>query len=163
MVEHDLVPAGIPNMFLLDVMKRHLGDRVGHIDFSPVLPFTGENAARHETMVQRILAEEGLVAGFAWIATFRSLVGVSMILFDVDDPEQAEAARRAVNRMCDEAERWGWSEYRAHPSLVDRVAAGYGFNDGALPRLYRRLKDALDPAGILSPGNHGIRPGAGQG
>ncbi|MFF3876114.1 FAD-dependent oxidoreductase [Streptomyces sp. NPDC001978] len=47
----DLVPAGIFNMFLLDMMKRHFGDRIGHVDFSPAISFTGAAAARHERMV----------------------------------------------------------------------------------------------------------------
>lgn len=156
----DLVPAGIPNMFLLDMMKQHFGDRIGHVDFSPVIPFTGEAAARHEHMVQTILDEEGLVGGFAWIANSRSLVGACMVLFDIDDPAEAAAAHRAVARMCERAAAWGWSEYRAHPALVDKVAANFRFNDYALPRLYSRLKDVLDPAGVLSPGNHGIWPSA---
>jgi 4-cresol dehydrogenase (hydroxylating) len=154
----DLVPAGIPNMFLLDMMKKHFGDRVGHVDFSPAIPFTGEAAARHERMVQEVLAEEGLVAGFGWIANSRSLVGACMVLFDIDDPAEAAAAHRAVARMCERAAAWGWSEYRAHPALVDKVASNFAFNDRALPRLYSNLKDALDPAGVLSPGNHGIWP-----
>lgn len=62
--------------------------------------------------------------------------------------------------MCERAAAWGWSEYRAHPALVDKVAANFRFNDYALPRLYSRLKDVLDPAGVLSPGNHGIWPSA---
>lgn len=154
----DLVPAGIPNMFLLEMIHTHLGHRVGHIDFSPVIPFSGEAAARHERMVQDILTEEGLVAGFGWIANSRSLVGACMVFYDFDDPEQVRAARNAVERMCDQAAEWGWSEYRAHPSLIDKVTDNFDFGDYALPRLYTTLKDALDPAGTLSPGNHGIRP-----
>ena len=152
----DLVPAGIPNMFLLDMMHKHFGKTLGHVDFSPVLPFDGESAARHEAMVQSILADEGLVAGFGWIANPRSLVGAAMIFYDTTDEAEAAAAHRAVRRMIAQAAEWGWSEYRAHPDLIDDVVSEYTFNDGALHRLYDRIKDAVDPAGALSPGNHGI-------
>ncbi|MGV9734888.1 FAD-binding oxidoreductase [Rhodococcus aetherivorans] len=154
----DLVPAGIPNMFLLDMMKRHLGDRIGHIDFSPVIPFDGEAAQRHETMVQQVLAEAGLVGGFGWIANTRSLVGACMVFYDIDDTTQRDAAHAAVQRMCEQAAAWGWSEYRAHPSLIEHVTKNFDFGNHALHKVYTRLKDAFDPAGILSPGNHGIWP-----
>ena len=41
---------------------------------------------------------------------------------------------------------------------MDQVAATYDWNDGALLRLHERLKDVLDPDGILSPGKMGIWP-----
>ena len=156
----DLVPAGIPNMFLLDMMKKHLGERVGHIDFSPVIPFDGECAQRHEQMVQGILAEAGLVGGFGWIANTRSLVGACMVFYDIDDTAQRDAAHAAVVRMCEQAAEWGWSEYSAHPSLIENVTKNFDFGNHALRTVYTRLKDAFDPAGILSPGNHGIWPSA---
>ncbi|ALO67259.1 hypothetical protein AS189_13060 [Arthrobacter alpinus] len=158
----DLVPAGIPNMFLLDMMKKHIGENVGHIDFSPAIPFDGESAAKHELMVRTILEEAGLVAGFGWIANTRSLVGACMVFFDVNDPAEAAAAHAAVELMCEKAAQWGWSEYRAHPSLIEHVAENFDFNDHALSRLYTSLKDAMDPTGTLSPGNHGIWHSAGK-
>jgi 4-cresol dehydrogenase (hydroxylating) len=41
---------------------------------------------------------------------------------------------------------------------MDDIAAMYGFNDHALQRLNERIKDALDPKGILAPGKQGIWP-----
>ncbi|MFL6137286.1 MAG: FAD-binding oxidoreductase [Frankiaceae bacterium] len=154
----DLVPAGVPNMLLMDALTRHLGDRFGHLDFSPVIPFDGAAAARHERMVRDVLAAHGLVAGFAWIASSRSLVGACMVLFDVDDEAERTAARLAVGEMVERAAAWGWTEYRGHPMLAERIAATLDFGDRALSRTYAAIKDALDPRGILSPGNHGIWP-----
>jgi 4-cresol dehydrogenase (hydroxylating) len=50
--------------------------------------------------------------------------------------------------------------YRAHISEMDFVAAQFDFNDHAAMRLCERLKDALDPGGVLSPGKQGIWPKA---
>jgi FAD binding domain len=49
-------------------------------------------------------------------------------------------------------------EYRTHTAFMDQCAAAYPFNDNALLRLHERLKDAIDPNGILSAGRYGIWP-----
>ena len=41
---------------------------------------------------------------------------------------------------------------------MDKVAHTFDFNDHALLRLNEKLKDALDPNGILAPGKSGIWP-----
>lgn len=156
----DLVPAGIPNQFLLDMLLAHFGPTVGHFDFSPIIPFTGDAAAKHERMVMEILDHYDLVAGFGWIAQSRSLIGACMVIFDSSDPEEAARARAAVDEMIERAAEWGWSEYRGHVTIQDRISSLYSAENDALPRFYSRLKDALDPAGVLSPGSHGIWPSA---
>ena len=55
-----------------------------------------------------------------------------------------------------DAAQHGYGEYRAHIDYMDLIADGYSFNHHALRRLNERVKDALDPAGILSPGKSGI-------
>jgi 4-cresol dehydrogenase (hydroxylating) len=52
----------------------------------------------------------------------------------------------------------GWGEYRTHVAFMDHVADTYSFNDHAMRRLHERLKDLLDPNGVLSPGKSGIWP-----
>ena len=41
---------------------------------------------------------------------------------------------------------------------MDRVNATFDFNDHAQRRLNEKLKDALDPHGILAPGKQGVWP-----
>jgi hypothetical protein len=43
---------------------------------------------------------------------------------------------------------------------MDDVAATYDFNRNALLRLNERVKDAIDPNGIIAPGRNGIWPKA---
>jgi 4-cresol dehydrogenase (hydroxylating) len=43
---------------------------------------------------------------------------------------------------------------------MDDVADSYDFNHNALRKLNERMKDALDPNGILAPGRNGIWPKA---
>lgn len=154
----DLIAAGIPNMVLQDRLKAVFGDTLGHMDFSPVLPLTGEMALQAERTVRDVLARHGLIGPFGMLLTGRSMVCASMLLFDTSDPAHVAATRNAVRELYDRAARWGCAAYRSHVALVDDVAAKQDFNDHALARVYARLKQALDPAGVLSPGNHGIWP-----
>jgi 4-cresol dehydrogenase (hydroxylating) len=62
--------------------------------------------------------------------------------------------------LIEDAHKRQLAGYRAHISEMDFVAAQFDFNDHAVMRLYERLKDALDPAGVLSPGKQGIWPKA---
>ena len=55
------------------------------------------------------------------------------------------------------AER-GWGEYRTPAVFQDAVADTYGWNDHALRRFRERLKDAVDPNGIISAGRYGVWP-----
>ncbi|CRL20910.1 FAD-linked oxidase-like, C-terminal [Penicillium camemberti] len=50
----------------------------------------------------------------------------------------------------------GYGEYRAHIEHMDLVAEQYYYGGGALMRPFKRIKDTLDPNGILSPGKQGI-------
>lgn len=154
----DYIAAGIPNQVLLERLHGAFGPALGHMDFSPVLPFTGEAALRAEALVRTSLDRAGLIGPFGLLLTGRSMVSASMVLFDTASAAQVATARDTVRAMYDEAASWGCTAYRAHVSLVDHVAGKLGFNDHALARVNARLKQALDPAGILSPGNHGIWP-----
>ena len=63
---------------------------------------------------------------------------------------------RAIVRLASELR--GYGEYRAHVDFMDLIAEQYDFNDGAMSRFNARIKGALDPQGILSPGKQGIWP-----
>lgn len=52
----------------------------------------------------------------------------------------------------------GWGEYRTHLAVMDQIAETYNFNDNAQMKLNVRIKDGLDPKGVLAPGKNGIWP-----
>jgi 4-cresol dehydrogenase (hydroxylating) len=74
------------------------------------------------------------------------------------DPAANQVVRNACEKMIDLCARRGWGEYRMHPAYVDQGTSLYNFNDNALRKLHEKLKDALDPNGILSAGRYGIWP-----
>lgn len=152
----DLIAVGIPNQVLLERLHDVFGKSVGHMDFSPVLPATGEAALKTEALVRAALHKHDLVGPFGLLLTGRSMISASMFMFDAADREQVLRCRKAVRELYDQAAAWGCTAYRAHVSLVDHVAGKLDFNDHAMAKLQRAIKGALDPAGILSPGNHGI-------
>lgn len=83
---------------------------------------------------------------------------INMIYFD----RQSEADRQNANKLFVDlvhlARKHGYSEYRAHVDWMDLVAEQYDFNGQSLMRLNEKIKDAVDPNGILSPGKQGIWP-----
>ena len=90
----------------------------------------------------------------------RSVIMVTMVLFDTTDPEMTTRAYDARAVLVAEAGRRGYGEYRAHLSFMDLAQEQYAFGDHAYRRFCETIKDAVDPNGILSPGRHGIWPSA---
>ena len=85
----------------------------------------------------------------------RSFIHVTMVIFDTKDEAQARGAYDVTRRLVREAAKQGYGEYRAHLDFMDLAADQYSFNDHAYRRFTETIKDALDPNGILSPGQAG--------
>jgi 4-cresol dehydrogenase (hydroxylating) len=63
-----------------------------------------------------------------------------------------------VSGLIGEIAAEGYAEYRGHLAFMDRIARTFDWNDHALGRLHTRIKDALDPVGLLAPGKQGVWP-----
>ena len=153
----DLVPAGIPNQMLLEQLEGLIGP-FGHTDWSPVIPATGDAVILARNTLDRVLKKHNLTAAFACMVGDRSLVTPTMIFYDSDDAERVAATHAAVAELYEESVKWGCGGYRCHIGMMDLVASQQSFNGRALGKVYNTIKDALDPAGILSPGKSGIWP-----
>ena len=88
----------------------------------------------------------------------RSLVHITMLMFDTENEPQTAAAYELAKQLVVESAPLGYGEYRAHVDFMDEAAAQYSFGDHAYRRFCETLKDAIDPAGILAPGKNGIWP-----
>ena len=155
---HERVQAGIPSMALDRMTRWYGGENGGHIGFSCAAPITGRDGAALRDLVRGELEAAGLDYSGVIIVSKRSMIHVGLVVFDTEDEAQASNAYAACRSMVRSAAKLGYGEYRSHLDFMDLVAEQYDFNDHAQRRFNERIKDALDPNGILSPGKQGIWP-----
>lgn len=132
--------------------------RSGHVSFSPILPPEGKAALDYYYAAKSTCERYGFDY-FGGLHLYpRHLAMINMIYFDRQSETERVNANKLFVEMVHLARKHGYSEYRAHVDYMDLVAEQYDFNGQSLMRLNERIKDALDPNGILSPGKQGIWP-----
>lgn len=132
---------------------------------SLLIPATGTSFVALATMVREIYERYGreFIAPTFHLHSSQTMVclvgvrlkGTSMLFEGGDDIDNAESSQ-IVREVIRQAAERGWMEYRTGTTHMASTAALLDFNDGAWLRLGRRLKTALDPNGILSPGKSGL-------
>ena len=131
----------------------------GHVSFSPILPPDGKAALEFYYAAKACCSKYGFEF-FGGLHQYpRHLAMINMIYFDRQSEEDRNNANRVFVDLVHLARKHGYSEYRAHVDYMDLVAEQFDFNGRSLMVLNERIKDALDPKGILSPGKQGIWPG----
>jgi len=150
---------GVPVTFPLANANWH-GGRGGHIGYSPVLPAKGDLAMAQFRRTYARYAEFGMDYHASFSMGERSLTNVNQILYNKDDPAMMGRVDGMFRALVADAAAERYGEYRTHIEYMDLVADTYDFNDHALRRLNERVKDALDPNGVIAPGKSGIWPAA---
>jgi 4-cresol dehydrogenase (hydroxylating) len=148
---------GVPISFPLANANWH-GGRGGHIGYSPVLPPRGDLAMDQFQRTYALYQKYGMDYHASFAMGERSLTNVNQLLYNKDDPEMMSRVDAMFRALVADASAHGYGEYRTHIDYMDLVADSYDFNDHALRRLNERVKDALDPNGIVAPGKSGIWP-----
>lgn len=130
----------------------------GHVFFSPVASITAKDAIKLLQIAKRRHQEAGLDMFPAYCVGLREMHLILNIVYDRDDPKSRAAATRCMRAMIHDAAKEGYGEYRTHLLFQDQVMDTYSWNNHALSKLNAKLKDALDPAGIMAPGRCGVWP-----
>lgn len=131
----------------------------GHIDFSPVVPLDGHTVREAQDLFDRVCQEYGIAPLGGRLLLYHLRTACLIYAVPVGRDVKANArARAGFAKLMDVAAERGWGEYRIHPAFMDKGVGYYSFNNHALLRVQERLKDALDPNGILSAGRYGIWP-----
>ena len=134
------------------------GGRGGHIGFSPAMPADGRLVREQFERTRRRYIEFGLDYSGTFYNDGRACTNVNLIIYDRDDADMKRRVRELFLALISDAKLLGYGEYRTHLSYMDDVADSFDFNGHALRRLNERVKDALDPNGVLAPGRNGIWP-----
>jgi 4-cresol dehydrogenase (hydroxylating) len=155
---HHRVQAGIPSMALDRMTRWYGGEDGGHIGFSCAMPISGKDGTTIRDLTRGVLNERRLDYSGVFIVGKRHMIHVALVVFDTRNEEQTRGAYAATKAMLEPAAKLGYGEYRSHLDFMDEVASLYDFNNNAQRRFAERIKDCLDPSGILSPGKQGIWP-----
>jgi 4-cresol dehydrogenase (hydroxylating) len=161
-----LVNFGIPNLSTFGLIGRtqfQPNPAGGHIDFSPIVSRRGEDILKFRRFYQetlpRISNGENLgVLGPVFMTNWeRTMVGLFMFPIS-KNPDENRKVRNLFHQLVELMAEEGWAEYRAPAVYQDAVSDTYGFNDNALRRFREKIKDAVDPNGIISAGRYGVWP-----
>ena len=77
------------------------------------------------------------------------------LLFDPALADDVRRAKACYKDLVESGLRMGWPPYRLGVDYMDLIAADEGSDQA---ELYRRLKTALDPNNIISPGRYSAVP-----
>ncbi len=136
------------------------GGRGGHLSFSPVVPAIGSKVLEQLQRTRARYQEFGIDYASTWYNGGRSVVNINLLFANNDDPDLVDRTNRLFKALVADAHEKGYGEYRTHLSFMEEVASSFDFNNHALRDLNERVKDTLDPNGILAPGKNGIWPKA---
>lgn len=160
------VSFGVPDLSTFDMLGRNQANPSppgGHMGFSPIIPRTGESLLEFSRFYRENLAEVSEGGALRFVGPVfmtnweRSLV--ALIMFPIGKDKSMNARMRtAFSRWVQLAAARGWAEYRAPAVFQDEVAQTYSYNNQSLTKLRERIKDAVDPNGILSAGRYGVWP-----
>jgi 4-cresol dehydrogenase (hydroxylating) len=148
---------GVPSAVALQ-MGDWVGGRGAHMGFSPVVPAKSGHVLGQLRRSRKIIAAHDVDFYASFTISGRFATNINMLMYDRDDTQQVASIRKLFDALIAQTAQAGYAEYRTHLGWMDPVNATFDFNDHAQQRLNERVKDALDPNGVLAPGKQGVWP-----
>lgn len=157
---------GIPALEIFRITTRNQANNDdpidGHADFFAMLPRTAQANWDCSRVIAECFQESGMAAPTSPFTTpsifyprcYTRVVSVPTWR----DPVKNQRSRELYSRIIDRCAENGWGAYRTSPAFQDQVVGVYSFNNHALLRFKEKLKDSIDPNGIISPGRYGVWP-----
>ena len=157
---------GIPSLEAFAIVSRNpltnSDPAHGHADFLVVLPRKASalhDATRvlYETFVELDMPPMHNPFNIPVAFYSRSFM-IGIIVPTWRDAERNAQARALISTLMDRFAERGWAVYRCAPAFQDELIAKFSFNNNSLLRFQEKLKDGIDPNGIISPGRYGLWP-----
>jgi len=142
-------PGGLPPEFPRGANPA--ADGCGLLWLAPVLPARGRDLLNLHDLAEPVFAKYGLdlFATFSLINE-RTLGGVLTMAFDRSDPSETARAQACYQSLFAQCMAAGYIPYRVGLQSMAALDPSYD----SFWQTVRRIKDALDPAGILAPGRY---------
>ncbi|KAK1752660.1 hypothetical protein QBC47DRAFT_432280 [Echria macrotheca] len=160
--EHGSMFVGVPQLWSLPLIDwpipRDRKGKAAHGDYAPIIPSSGKLLMEWMRVSKPICEAHGVELMADFFMHERHVVLMNMFTWDQTDVEQKKKMERLYYALHEEAKKRGYGMYRAHVNHMDLIADLNDFNDHAYNRFVEKIKDTLDPNGILAPGKQGIWP-----
>lgn len=120
--------------------------------FLPATPLVGRIANEHQALSRRILAEHGFELIVEYACAARMARALHILAFNYLEVEERQRAGRCMSALIQAYADAGYPISRAPLDVQQEAMARLE----GVPQVLSRLKQALDPQGILAPGKYGI-------
>lgn len=148
---------GVPTAAPLQ-MANWVGGRAAHMGFSPVVPPTSRHVLGQLKRSRERIAQYNFDFYASFTISGRFANNINMLLYNRDDEDEVRRVRALFSDLVKDAAEAGYGEYRTHLGWMDEVADTFDFNNHAQMRFNQKIKDALDPNGVIAPGKQGVWP-----
>lgn len=134
----------------------------GHADFFAMLPRKASAVWDAARVIAEAFKESGVTPQhnpFSVPSTYysRCLILATAVPTYRDATKNAKS-RELFARIMDRCAERGWGGYRTNPAFQDRLISKYSYNNNALQKFRQKLKDSIDPNGIMAPGRYSLWP-----